>query len=398
MQQPNLSGPWGLVIPTALSLSGCWPLGQVSVILATDREPSHTACDMFVSVNKLPNSAGNTSAFGEGVSEDGSVIAGGQTIAGNLVPTVWTNSLLQNLPLIVGGTYGYCNNVTRNGGKIIGVSNDATNPGNNQAVMWERGRISIIFPPLVVGKPTTPYACSVLGDIVYGDAADAGNQPHPVYWNALGITALPRLPGSVVAQIFGCSFNGQFPVGYSGDAALIAQPVYWRLNTLRLLPTLPGTVGGSCLAADDQGIVIGGYCATVDGNTAPFTPCYWRGEIPTALPTLPGSLTGGKVNAVSFDGTLFAGYCDDSVGTIWATIWRNGAIEKLPTIAGGFGTTPGIAIAISRFGTIVGTGDDTAGILAAVFWPDTVTTGTPQQPVAFKCPARPFLPVAQGIR
>lgn len=353
---------------------------------------------MSFTISPLRLPTGALFANGLGCSGDGSIVVGNATIGGNVIPVEWSTGTPIILPLLPGGTVATANKCSQLGHIIVGSGNDAGAIDN--ATTWVANFITAL-PSLVVGKPAHAIACDKSGAIIIGDATDAGNNPHAVVWMNGVLSTLPSLfiGGGNATQGEGCSGDGQTFVGYSTVQFVLTHvPVFWRSGAITILPPIGGTDSGVANDANDDGTVIVGYSSLASIVNPPFFATIWRGGVATQLPSLPGAATGSLALAVSGDGSIVVGQSDDGVNT-WGVVWRGGTVTKLPRIDGSTDIFPNTAVDINYAGNfIVGGADDASGTLLASTWSATLARQLPSQPLAWKAPPRPFLPVAQGIR
>jgi probable HAF family extracellular repeat protein len=158
-------------------------------------------------------------------------------------------------------------------------------------------------------------------------ASTAARADVPPAFYALG--HLPGAPASTLTTATGVSGNGVV-VGYGYDAASAGHPFRWTAATgLVQLDLLPGATDGYALAVSADGSIVAGYCHTSSGSV----PTVWDASGPRAAP-LPTGITAATLTACSADGLSLAGY--GTMGTTQrAIVWpAAGSAAILPLLAG----------------------------------------------------------------
>lgn len=193
---------------------------------------------------------------------------------------------------------------------------------------------------------------------------------------ALGYTLLPGLPGGTGTWAFGVSGDGRVVVGEADDASNNPHAVYWTsdggLVDLGIFP------GGQQLAVsqatNNDGSVIVGYATDVGWNEIGFIWTQATGMVSLGLSF--GS-THSYGNAVSADGSVVAGYTDPAPqGSDQAFRWTQaGGFVILPSLdpahpyddCGGWGISADGAVVVGN------SSSDAFSGYHPVRWPNTTT-------------------------
>lgn len=260
---------------------------------------------------------------GRQCSDDGSILFGSSTLGGsNVTITQWTDGVPSALPLPIEAASSSPNVCSQDGSVVVGQA-------ESEASFWTGGEYFRLNPYIGVSSNTiTAMACNSDASIIYGNTAFHV----PVYWDNLGHSIIDPTLGTIWGDIHvmdelpGTTHFRDTRVEYSADSGNIA--VGWGSNS-----------------------------SSVD------TAIRWTGTTAEALET-PLDWTGARAHACSGDGSIVVGEVTDPEFRTWACYWDiDGAIHILPGIADPDDTSQGIAMGISRDGTLIfGDGDNTCTI------------------------------------
>lgn len=196
----------------------------------------------------------------------------------------------------------------------IGVSNDGntvaggyqSGTGSSSAFRWRPGSGFELLPNL---PGTTSSGSGISADAQYVSGTSYGaSSSRAVRWNAAGVPEdLGLLPGALSSTANAISGDGTTIVG---DCDYL--PMVWTQASG--MQPLPFNEGGNAFAVSFDGTVIAGY----DGPNA----ARWDNGVLQILPNLAGGSFGGAY-AVSGNGLLTGGFVADDAFNQSATVWSD---------------------------------------------------------------------------
>ncbi len=257
----------------------------------------------------------------------------------------------------LGGSFSVANGVSANGSVVAGRSFLAG--GASRAFRWTGGTLSDLGT--LGGTHSEAQGVSGDGNVIVGNSIAADTNLYAFRWTSTaGMTALPNFEGGTYSRAYGASFDGNVIVG-QGDIATGSD--FHAIRWVAGVATDLGTLGvGSSIAfgVSDHGNVV------VGNSNAQATPHAFRwvegaedgvaGNVQMrALASLDGgAFTATSAAAVSADGNVVVGSSETSAfsGTSHATRWAGGdmAITDLGTLPG---MTGSFATATSGDGSVV---------------------------------------------
>jgi probable HAF family extracellular repeat protein len=268
------------------------------------------------------------------------------------------------LPGLTSGTGTWAYGVSGDGLVVVGEADDASN--NAHAVYWTQssGPVDLGSMPGFSGGQWA-NAASADGSVIVGVAgSDDLTTQHAFRWTSGGMVDLGTLPGQAGSRAFGVSADGAVVVGFGFNPATNHKAVRWTAATgLQDLGLLAGGTAAEANAVSADGSVIVGWSDATDTNTHPV---YWSGGVAHDL----GFQLGGHYGvayAVSADGSVIVGEGDDSTNTPRAFRWTSGGgMVDLGLLPGG---SWAYATGVSADGSVVvGLGNDAAGRQVAWQW------------------------------
>ena len=257
----------------------------------------------------------------------------------SLIPFT-ANALTYNLNLIEGSSYA---DTINNSGQIVGNSS-----AYNDSILWNTDNSSTHISNF-------SYANAINNNgLVVGYGSPNGVQA--MFWQAGSSTYLGGGVNSVgngvndAGQIVGATYNGNG----------VSTATLWSNGTITYLSSLGG-VASYAHTINSLGQVVGESNIAGDAN---YHATLWNGTNASDLGVLNGYVD-STAYAINDTGQI-VGRSIDANGASTATLWSNGTITNLGTLAG-----TSKANAINASGLIVGVSHDDTGSKRATLWDGT---------------------------
>ncbi|CAG0966560.1 hypothetical protein PHYC_01016 [Phycisphaerales bacterium] len=220
----------------------------------------------------------------------------------------------------------YAQGVSGDGSVIAGHGEiSGTGGGVGQAFRWTEGTgMQGLGFTRATHSFSEAMAVSRDGSTIIGLSRGGSDYRAFAWTSQAGMVELSGLPGTNSDAAVGVNFNGSIIVGATGTLPV---PAVWRQGQLSTLPVVPGYFYAGAHAVDDTGSVIVGAAQGVGPNIA-FIWTSERGSesLATYLAyhgvNIPQGVVLTDCVAVSADGRTFAGYTDGST--------RQGFIAAIP--------------------------------------------------------------------
>lgn len=260
-------------------------------------------------------------------------------------------------------------------GEVLGVSNGAAvvcgrNGGDNAfatssyPTRWANGRVGSLA---VAAGNTVPLASEISADGRTITGAEVSTSGAGVWtgdgYNGQPLTQLSLFAGDVNANALGIAANAANIVcGYSFNTP--NHGVLWTGGTPASLPNLPLGNNGQAVALSADGSVTVGGCDDSLGTTWAVK---WVGGVITNLGALSGDNTSGATDASNL-GAVIVGTSNDQFGNIHAAVWEAGQVFALPPLPGNRSSTQ--ALSVSSDGSVISglAGDLLFLTVAPVVW------------------------------
>jgi probable HAF family extracellular repeat protein len=310
----------------AISADGRYVVGSSANAAAEEQAFIWSVESGLSSLGSLP---GVTASVAEGVSADGTKVAGYITGPGSYRPFRWTTSGGMQV-LEPGAEIAFAWGISDDGASIVGGYGSSTVFGGNQeAYRWTPSAQYEFLGYFPQGASTSvAWDTSADGAVVTGTALSGAGQQEAFRWTAAdGMIGLGDLPGGEVASwAFGVSADGRVVVGESSPG-FGREAFRWSAETGMIgLGHLPGNddISTAYATSADGSIVVG--TSVTQGRSAAFLwdQAHGMRSLQSVLETEHGLDLGGwqLVTAadISADGLSIAGTGTNPAGQIEAWV------------------------------------------------------------------------------
>ncbi len=368
MQTPKLSQEawraFGIisVLVTLTCLQGAPSLGQ-SISSPRHDSASHSVRYKLTDLGPLPDLGTLTEADSSeayGIDNRGRIIGSLSVLTGYVTvpvrPFVFDHGHFNPLSLPAGASEGIATALNALSGSVAVVGDITLSGERKRACLWYHGEMTDLGT-LPGYSRSEARGINNHGQIV-GTVSDAAGRSAAFLWQGGRMQSLGNLPGFLSSQAMAVNDLGQV-AGYSegtrasGDAAEAFLITHGK-------PLPLGRIGGDdsrAFGLNEYGQVVGSTeIGKRDSNGNPIThPFLWeRGHAMRDLGTLGGIY--GVATAINRQGTV-VGSATDRASHTHAFIWKHGRLQDLNTlIPSGTGWVLAEANAINAQGQIVGTG------------------------------------------
>lgn len=323
-----------------------------------------------ISLTILPTAPGDDRALVLGISGDGRSVVGN---AGTLLirrAVVWQDAGSSgggnwprvDLPTLPASPSNSAQGVSADGSLIAGNS-------LNTPTLWRRASNGDWAIERVFSDARPGVANAVVGSNAPGQSATvAGFGAPPGGGPFRAFVATPPAPpvdlgvvgGGSTTQAFGLSGSGAVAIGSGTNSSGNATAWRWRAGDAELAPlAVPTFVATQARAVSADGGVIGGFASSGSGATL-IEPVLWEGAdaTPRVLARL-GAEPHARVLALSADGSVAAGVSYDGAATsdpATAVVWRiaGDGGERVPVTLASVFADANIAVGQLRFQTVNG--------------------------------------------
>lgn len=223
-----------------------------------------------------PSGAGLTQATA--VQNGGGLVVGLTQGPSSIVPAVWIEGVLHDLPLPRGTTQGAAEGVNKSG-TVVG---SGTGPGGDQAFVYTRGAMMTLEP--LAGAQSHADDLNDAGFVVGASSHSAGPYNAAVLWTPSGLPLALGSPAS--ATSIARAINEANQVVGEVDTVPPGQPrpFLWANGTLRMLEALPGEPHGLAADINDHGVVAGTSIGASPPGFADHEAVVWINGVVHALP------------------------------------------------------------------------------------------------------------------
>jgi len=255
-------------------------------------------------------------------------------VSGNsqLGAIVWTNGSVKVLPSPTG--FGTTKAITTSGSDVYIVGSSMLNGGINTAVYWKNNVVTRLSdgstdPELKINAEGNAIAVSG-NDVYIAGIISPNGAPNAVYWKNGVLNNLANAASFSSSEALGIAVNGAnvYVCGNIVKSGRQSQAVYWKNGVLNEITDGSAPAYAVAISVKNNSVHMAYNVYTP--NSLAVASYYWKDGI-SSQPSNPYAYTSLNALAVDSARVYLAGNAQMGIQLV-PVLWKNNAIETLPTI------------------------------------------------------------------